>query len=115
MAEDGPRPLLRDDGPAFAEPWQAQALALAVQLEAAGAFTASEWAEALGAAIRLAQAAGDPDDGTTYYRHVLVALESLVRAKGMASAAELSATKAAWQEAFRTTPHGKPVELKGQP
>lgn len=105
-------PLVRDDGPTFAEPWQAQALALAMQLQAAGAFSASEWAEALGHAIRAAQAAGDPDDGTTYYAHVLVALEALVRAKGLASAADLAAMKAAWERAYRTTPHGQPVELK---
>ena len=114
MAE-GPRPLVRDDGPTFAEPWQAQALALAMQLVEAGAFTAKEWAEALGAAIRRAQAAGDPDDGTTYYRHVLAAIEALVAAKGLASSADLAAMKEAWADAYRATPHGTPVELKRRP
>ena len=43
-------PLLpRDEaGPVFAEPWQAQAFALAVQLSAAGHFTWTEWTTALG-------------------------------------------------------------------
>lgn len=98
--------------PAFAEPWQAQAMAIAARLQEAGVFTAGEWSAALGAAIRAAQAAGDPDDGSTYYDHVVAALETLLTAKGAASAAELAAMKAAWTEAYATTPHGRPVELK---
>src|SRR3954451_7089907 len=37
-----------------------------------------EWAAALGDAIKRAQAAGDPDDGSTFYRHWLASLERLV-------------------------------------
>ena len=107
------QPIRRAEGePLFAEPWEAQALALAVALQQAGAFTATEWADALGAAIKRAQAAGDPDDGSTYYQHVLGALEHLVQAKRIASADLLAARKADWIEAYEHTPHGKPVELK---
>ena len=106
------QPIRRAEGePLFAEPWEAQALALAVALQQAGAYTAQEWAEALGAAIKRAQAAGDPDDGSTYYQHVLGALEHLVQEKNIASAELLAARKAAWVEAYEHTPHGKPVEL----
>lgn len=106
-----PAPADDAEGPTFAEPWEAQALALAVRLEESGRFTAAEWADALGAEIRRAQAAGDPDDGTTYYRHVLGALERLVTAKGLLGAELLARRKAAWAEAYRTTPHGHPVTL----
>jgi nitrile hydratase accessory protein len=107
------RPIRRAEGePLFAEPWEAQALALAVALQQAGAFTVNEWAEALGAAIKRAQAAGDPDDGSTYYRHVLAALEQLVQDKDIATADLLATRKAAWVEAYEHTPHGKPVELR---
>src|ERR1043165_2548228 len=42
------RNLPRDEqGPVFAEPWQAQAFALAVRLSAQGYFTWKEWATAL--------------------------------------------------------------------
>ena len=78
----------------------------------ASTVTAQEWAEALGAAIKRAQAAGDPDDGSTYYQHVLGALEQLVQEKNIASADLLAARKAAWVEAYERTPHGKPVELR---
>lgn len=51
LAADTPIP--RDaEGPIFAEPWQAQAFALVVELQNKGVFTADEWAQALGAEIR---------------------------------------------------------------
>lgn len=99
------------EGPVFAEPWQAQAFALTVQLHAEGRFTWAEWAEALGQEIRRAQAAGDPDDGSTYYNHWLAALERLATDKGLTDRAALSTRKAAWARAYEATPHGQPVEL----
>src|SRR5438552_18297875 len=71
--------------PVFREPWEAQAFAMALALHERGVFTWSEWAAALAEEIRRAQAAGDPDLGTTYYRHCLAALEKLVAANGIAS------------------------------
>jgi nitrile hydratase accessory protein len=101
-----------DDGPPFAEPWQAQAMAIVARLQEAGAIGAAEWSNALGTAIRAAQTAGDPDDGSTYYHHVLAALETLVAAKGLAARTELAAMKTAWTEAYAATPHGQPVTLR---
>ena len=95
----------------FHEPWQAEALALATALQQAGRFTAAEWAASLGAAISRAQAAGDPDDGSTYYDHVLEALEQLVLDKAIATRDRLAARKEAWRSAYATTPHGQPVVL----
>ena len=105
--------LPRDDrgDPVFREPWQAQAFAIAVRLSEAGHFTWTEWAAALAEQIRVAQAAGDPDLGDTYYRHWLAALEQLVAAKGLVSLDELAQRKDAWAEAARATPHGQPIEL----
>jgi nitrile hydratase accessory protein len=105
--------LPRDErGPVFAEPWQAQAFALAVRLRAQGHFTWTEWCAALNRQITSAQAAGDPDLGDTYYEHWLAALESLVVEKGLSSAQELGARKDAWDRAHRATPHGEPVSLE---
>ena len=100
--------LPRDaDGPVFAEPWQAQAFALAVQLNAEGAFTWTEWAEALSREL-----AGDPDDDSVrYYYHWVAALERLAAERKLAGPSELADRKAAWAEAHERTPHGKPVEL----
>ncbi|MHB8730646.1 MAG: nitrile hydratase accessory protein [bacterium] len=99
-------------GPVFAEPWQAQAFALAVNLSDQGYFTWKEWSAALAAELKAAADRGEPDDGSQYYRHWLTALERLVTAKGLADPRAMLARKDAWAEAYRRTPHGKPVELR---
>jgi nitrile hydratase accessory protein len=106
-------PLLpRDEGgPVFAEPWQAQAFALAVKLSAQGHFTWKEWAAALAAELKAATDRGEPDDGSRYYHHWLAALERLVAEKRLSDPAAMLARKEAWAEAYRRTPHGKPVDL----
>jgi len=104
--------LVRDErGPVFAEPWQAQAFALAVKLSEQGYFTWKEWAAALSHELQTAASCGEPDDGSRYYEHWLAALERLVSAKGLADPAALISRKEAWTEAYRSTPHGRPVEL----
>ena len=100
--------LPRDaDGPVFAEPWQAQAFALAVQLNATGAFTWAQWAQALSREL-----AGDStDNGSRYYQHWVAALEALTTERGLAAVPEMLRRKADWAEAYRRTPHGAPVAL----
>lgn len=106
-------PLPRDEGgPVFAEPWHAQAFALAVRLSEQGHFTWKEWAAALAEELRAAADRGEPDDGSRYYEHWLAALERLVTSKRLAESAELLQRKDAWADAYRHTPHGKPVELR---
>jgi nitrile hydratase accessory protein len=105
--------LPRDEGggPVFAEPWQAQAFALAVKLSEAGHFTWKEWAAALADELKDAEARGEPDDGSHYYEHWLATLERLVMQKGLTDAHALRERKDEWADAYRHTPHGKPVEL----
>jgi nitrile hydratase accessory protein len=100
------------DGPVFREPWEAQAFAMTLALHERGVFTWSEWAAALGAEIKHAHAAGDPDTGETYYLHWLAALERLVAEKGVTSGETLARTKHAWEHACKRTPHGMPIELQ---
>ena len=113
-ALDGAAPLPPRDaeGPVFAEPWQAQAFAMAVALHQRGVFTWPEWAAALAAEIARA---GEPDDGSRYYEHWLAALERLVLAKGVAEAEALGRRKDAWDRAARATPHGAPILLENVP
>ena len=103
-----------EGGPVFAEPWQAQAFALAVRLSDQGYFTWKEWAAALAAGLKAAARRGEPDDGSHYYDHWLATLERLVTEKGLTDPAALAARKQAWTEAYQHTPHGKPVELSPQ-
>jgi len=101
-----------EEGPVFAEPWQAQAFALAVKLSELGHFTWSEWAAALAAELKADAARGEADDGSRYYHCWLAALEHLVVSKSLSSREALSEKREAWAEAYRHTPHGMPVELK---
>jgi len=107
-----PPPPRDIEGPVFAEPWQAQAFALAVKLSEAGYFTWKEWASALAMELEAAAERGEPDDGTRYYEHWLAALEQLVTTKGLTDFAALAERTEAWADAYRHTPHGKPVELR---
>ena len=103
----------RDEGgPVFREPWEAHAFAMALTLHQRGVFTWPEWAAALAEEIKLAQAAGDPDTGNTYYRHWLATLEKLIAQKDLASMDMLHRYRDAWDHAADRTPHGKPIELR---
>ena len=111
-----PLPAFRDDGTIFAEPWQAHAFAMAVQLHERGLFTWPEWAAALTAEIRAGQAdgqvdAGD-DDGSLYYTHWLNALEKLVIAREVGTPEQIHALEHAWEAAAERTPHGQPIVLE---
>jgi nitrile hydratase accessory protein len=92
------------DGPVFAEPWEAQAFAMAVKLNEAGVFGWSEWAETLGAALK-----AEPQ--RPYYESWLAALERLVESKGVMTKAERLDRVAAWDRAAKATPHGQPIDL----
>lgn len=97
--------LPRDaDGPVFAEPWQAQAFAMAVKLNEAGVFQWSEWAQTLGAELK-----AQPE--RPYYESWLASLEALVQAKGLLTEPERLARVEAWDRAAKATPHGSPILL----
>ena len=92
------------DGPVFAEPWEAQAFAMAVKLNEAGVFGWTEWAETLGAELKAHPL-------RPYYESWLAALERLVMAKGVLTEQERLARVDAWDRAAKATPHGQPIEL----
>ena len=99
------------EAPPFDEPWQAQVFAMAVALNQRGLFSWSEWAQALGAEI----AAGPQEAGNAVYFHSwLRALEKILIAKGVASAAGLANLAQAWRAAALATPHGQPIALGRQ-
>ena len=99
----------------FDEAWQAQVLAIADTMVQAGRFSATAWAETLGAELRAAEAEGRPDTTQTYYEAALAALERLTTEATTITGAELARRKADWTRAFERTPHGQPVLLaRGQ-
>jgi nitrile hydratase accessory protein len=91
-------------GPVFAEPWEAQAFALAVKLSEQGHFTWKEWAAALASELKSAENRGEPDDGTQYYEHWLAALERLVVEKGLTDREEMRERKEGGRRPT-STPH----------
>jgi len=101
-----------DARPGFEEPWQADLLAIADRLVARGLFTAAAWSEALGAALRAADAADRPDDQQTYYVAALAALERLTTQAGIVTTENLDRRQAQWRRAHEATPHGDPVRLE---
>ena len=112
LALNAVRGIPRDrEGPVFREPWEAQAFAMTLALHERGVFTWPEWASALAAEIKRAQAAGDADTGETYYSHWLNTLEKLVAEKGVATQDTLARYRDAWDRACDRTPHGEPIEL----
>jgi nitrile hydratase accessory protein len=96
----------------FDEPWQAQALAMAVALQDIGVISPGEWAEALG---RKRNGAGLRDDGRDYYDSVVAALEEVIETRGLASRKALNELADAWTRAAHATPHGKSVSLDNDP
>ena len=120
------------DDPVFREPWEAQAFAMTVLLHERGVFTWAEWAQALSAQIaagqgqalsgQIAAGQGQALSGQTagqvpetpYYQHWLVALETLVAAKGLSTHLELTHYQRAWQHAAHRTPHGMSIDLHSE-
>jgi len=106
-------PLLPRDkeGLVFAEPWEAQAFAMAVKLSEEGHFTWMEWTIALGEQLQAVLRSGEADDRSRYFEHWIAALEHLVVDKNLTDLTALSERKKAWADSYRHTPHGHPVEL----
>jgi nitrile hydratase accessory protein len=88
-------PLLpRDDeGPVFAEPWQAQAFAVVVEFIESGQVSKEEWAQRLSAEFQEAEGRGEYDTGQRYYDHWVTALERLVVEKEITQWEDLAAER----------------------
>jgi nitrile hydratase accessory protein len=99
-----------NDAP-FAEPWQAQVMALAFAASQKGIFTPVQWSEALGTELRENEAEGFFDDRSSYYQAALRALETLLLASGKLAHETVVHREAEWRRAYLNTPHGMPVEL----
>jgi len=109
-ADGLPMPIM-NEGFVFAEPWQAHAFAMTLQLHEKGVFTWPEWAAALTHEIQLAQSLGDKDDGLHYYQHWLNALEQMVIDRRLGTPDQIHDLEHAWEAAAARTPHGQPIVL----
>jgi nitrile hydratase accessory protein len=98
----------------FTEPWQAQAFAMVVTLTDRGYFTWKEWTETFSGVLAESKNEGGVSDGGDYYPSWVKALERMVFEKGITDLSNLDATKVAWETAYKATPHGHPVHLRGR-
>ena len=102
------------DGAVFTAPWKAEAFALAVTLSSRGLYSWREWTETLGGGLARAAGSGEAPNGSSYYLRWLAALERIAVAKGLVDEKALEIRKRQWIEAFASTPHGQPVELRSR-
>ena len=91
--------------PPFHEPWEGRVHGLMLSLLFSGGLRGSlrHAIERMGAVDYLE---------TSYYEHWLATLERMVAAKGLTDPEALKERKEQWADAYRHTPHGKPVELR---
>ncbi len=84
-----------DDGPVFAEPWQARAFAIVVHLCEAGHYPWDAFQRRLIDEVTAAgeTASGDGGGATPYYEHWLSACEKLLTELGLAGVEELGLLK----------------------
>ena len=109
-------PYLPNDGsgPVFSAPWEAKVFAMTLDLHQQGLFDWIEWCDTLSKEIKMAQIAGDPDLGDTYYQYWLGALEKLITKKKVTSMKSLIAFKEDWRTADHHRGFGEvPSLVKG--
>ena len=95
----------------FDEPWHAEVFAVTVHLSERNLFSWAEWTEALGEQISKVKLRRYIDGSNDYYNLWLQALIELISTKGITDAEAISDVKDRWADAYRNTPHGKPVKL----
>lgn len=96
----------RGDEQVFGAPWQAQVFAMTVTLHERGVFAWPEWADVLGRHV-----AHGATDGSDYYERWADALQEVLQARGIATAADVDRVTQDWHDAASRTPHGRPIEL----
>lgn len=101
--------------PVFEDPWHAQVFALTVHLNEAGHFDWPDWAARFGATLERHGLSRDLNGGSDYFGAWLETLEGFLAEKGLADVDQVAALKRAWEEAYLSTPHGKPVRLADAP
>ena len=95
----------------FDEPWQAEVFAVTVHLSERNLFSWAEWTEALGEQISNVKLRRCIDGSNDYYNLWLQALVELLSTKGITDAEAILDVQNRWADAYRNTPHGKPVKL----
>jgi len=102
---------MQDGEPVFAEPWQAQAFAMTLDLYNRGLFSWGEWTHSFSEQLADGNTQGGDQGADSYYSDWLITLETLVSRKTAIRPDLLAQLKEQWEHAYRTTPHGEKVTL----
>ena len=95
----------------FDEPWHAELFAVTVHLSERNLFSWAQWTDALGEQINAVKLTRPIDGSNDYYNIWLQALTELISTEGITDAEAISNVQNHWADAYRNTPHGKPVKL----
>jgi len=95
----------------FDEPWHAEVFAVTLHLSEQKLFSWAEWTDAIGKQINKGKLTRHLDGSNDYYNLWLQALIELILAKGITDAEAILDVQNRWADAYRNTPHGKPVKL----
>ena len=95
----------------FDEPWHAEVFAVTVHLSDQNLFSWAEWMDAIGEKISTVKLRRSIDGSDDYYNLWLQALIELISNKGITDAEAILDVQNRWADAFRNTPHGKPIKI----
>ncbi len=96
----------------FDEPWHAKVFALTVALNEAGHLPWHDWTEAFGATLARHRLERELNGGEDYFRAWLETLETVLDRRGAIAAKQAETMQRRWREAYLSTPHGAPVQLR---
>ena len=95
----------------FDEPWHAEVFAVTVHLSEQNLFSWTEWTDAIGKQINKSELTRPIDGSNDYYNVWLHALIELISTKGITDAEAILELQNQWADAYRNSPHGKPVKI----
>ena len=99
----------------FQNPWHSQLFAITVQLSEKGNFNWKEFVEVFGVTLKKQRSLSKNLDGSNDYFYCwLNALEEILIIKKISDQDALTSLKEDWTQAYLSTPHGKPVNIKNR-
>ena len=104
-----------EDQIVFQNPWHSQLFAITVQLSEKGNFSWKEFVEVFGVTLKKQRSLSKNLDGSRdYFSCWLNALEEILIIKKISDQDALMSLKEDWTQAYLSTPHGKPVNIKNR-
>ena len=104
-----------DDQIVFQNPWHSQLFAITVQMSEKVNFSWKEFVEVFGESLKKQRSLSNNLDGSNdYFSCWLNALEEILIIKKISNQKTLMQLKEDWTQAYLSTPHGKPVNIKNR-